>query len=200
MRAVSVEVTESSGVAGLLLPGCRVDVIATLRQDNMQIAKTIVENAKVQAVGVKMSRNKNESRGEPSKTVTLIVTSKDAEAIELASNSGKPRLVLRGMADTDRSHSSGVTFAELSGQAVPAAEVMPANADAEGSGGWGQFFSSLAAARADGATGMPPQPVRWPVQIIRGNDESTIFYEVSPRSVESKSGSSPSKDDSAASK
>jgi hypothetical protein len=47
---------------------------------------------------------------------------------------------------------------------------------------------------------MPPQPVRWPVQIIRGNDESTIFYEVSPRSVESKSGSSPSKDDSAASK
>src|SRR5947207_2156131 len=51
MRAVSVEVSESSGLAGLLVPGCRVDVIATLKQDNSQIAKTIVENAKVQAIG-----------------------------------------------------------------------------------------------------------------------------------------------------
>jgi len=49
MRAVSVEVNESSGVSGLLVPGCHVDVIATLRQadGNSQMARTIVENAKV---------------------------------------------------------------------------------------------------------------------------------------------------------
>ena len=191
MRAVSVEVTESSGLAGLLVPGARVDVIATLKQDNMQIAKTIVENAKVQAVGVKMSRQKGEGKSEPSKTVTLIVSTKDAEAIELASNSGKPRLVLRGMSDTDRSQSSGVTFAELSGQQIPATEVPPAGAG-DGEGGWGKFFASLAAARGEGATGMPPQPVRWPVQIIRGNNESTIFYEVSPKSSDLKNNHSSS--------
>jgi len=30
MRAVTIEVNETSGVAGLLVPGCRVDVVSTL--------------------------------------------------------------------------------------------------------------------------------------------------------------------------
>lgn len=176
MRAVSVEVSESSGLAGLLVPGARVDVIATLKQDNSQIAKTIVENAKVQAIGVKLSRGKGEDKGAPAaKTVTLIVTTKDAEAIELASNSGRPRLVLRGTSDTDRNAGPGMTFAELSGSNVPTAETMPAQPLT----GWDKLFAAIAArAGSDNAT-TPPQPVRWPVQIIRGNNESTIFYDVS---------------------
>jgi pilus assembly protein CpaB len=183
MRAVSVEVTESSGLAGLLVPGCRVDVIATLKQDDTQIAKTIVENAKVQAVGVKMSRNKGEKQ-EPSKTVTLIVTTKDAEAIELASHSGKPRLVLRGTQDTGPSESTGVTFAELSGQQIAPNMVTPPN-PSEGAAGWDRFMASLAANRGNGnSANSPAPPMRWPVQIIRGNEESTIFYEVSPKTGE----------------
>src|SRR5205814_4519660 len=54
MRAVAVDVNESSGVAGLITPGCRVDVIATLRMSESEIARTIDENVKVQAVNRKM--------------------------------------------------------------------------------------------------------------------------------------------------
>lgn len=183
MRAVSVEVSESSGLAGLLVPGCRVDVIATLKQDNSQIAKTIVENAKVQAIGVKLSRGKSDDKGAPAaKTVTLIVTTKDAEAIELASNSGRPRLVLRGTSDTDRLAGPGVTFAELSGTSVP---VEPA--PAQSFTGWDRMLAALAAHK----DGTVAAPVRWPVQIIRGNSESTIFYEMSPKPAEGSVAASP---------
>ncbi|CAN5380861.1 Flp pilus assembly protein CpaB [soil metagenome] len=178
MRAVSVEVSESSGLAGLLVPGCRVDVIATLRQDNSQIAKTIVEDAKVQAIGVKLSRGKSDDKGAPAaKTVTLIVSTKDAEAIELASNSGRPRLVLRGTSDTDRFAGPGITFAELTGTSVST----PQDTAPQPSSGWDRLLSALLNHPGNGSDVTPAQPVRWPVQIIRGNTESTIFYEVSAK-------------------
>src|SRR5215208_3909279 len=49
MRAVTVEVNEFSGVAGLLVPGCCVDVVSTLpdQQTKVSIARTIVQNVKV---------------------------------------------------------------------------------------------------------------------------------------------------------
>src|SRR5207247_1735545 len=107
MRSVTVDVSESSGVAGLLVPGCHVDVIATLRNGEQSVAKTIVENVKVQFVARsrtgRMGRTSMEL-GEadvagPAKTVTLIVTPKQANTIELANSQGKTRLVLRGNAD-----------------------------------------------------------------------------------------------------
>ncbi|MBC8104998.1 MAG: Flp pilus assembly protein CpaB [Anaerolineae bacterium] len=191
MRAVSVEVSESSGLAGLLVPGSRVDVIATLKQNDEQIAKTIVENVKVQAIGVKLSRGKNEDKGAPAaKTVTLIVTTKDAEAIELASNSGRPRLVLRGMADTDRTAGPGMTFAELSGASVPSTETVPTQQLT----GWERLFAAIASRSGNGGP-VVSQPVRWPVQIIRGNAESTIFYEVSAKPGEGSLAASPASAD-----
>lgn len=190
-RAVSVEVTESSAVAGLLNPGCRVDVIATLRSEDGghlgQMARTIVENVKVQAVNRRMVREKNEDPGTAAvKTVTLIVAPKDAEAIELASNSGKLRLVLRGSTDMAPTSSAGVTYSELTGRitSVPYAPPPPVSDPEQSGNGIERFLAAVmnTPGAQDVATAAPqrPQAMRQAVRIIRGNSESTIFYELQP--------------------
>jgi pilus assembly protein CpaB len=177
MRAVAVEITESSGVGWMLVPGCRVDVIAALRQESGEMARTIVENVKVQAVGQRLVKDRNDgngSRGEVMKTVTLIVTPKDAESIELAGNSGKLRLVLRGANDTRPTASSGVRMAELTGGAMP--DGQPTTKPTGG------FLSMLAALAAMPST-QPTSPVEQEIyvrraeRIIRGGSEGTVYYQ-----------------------
>jgi len=126
MRAVTIEVNETSGVAGLLVPGCRVDVVSTLvdQQTKASIARTIVQNVKVLAVGQRLTVNnagaKNESamsaEAAVARSVTLLVKPREAEAIDLASASGRTRLVLRGWFDEGvRQGGEGVSVAELLG-------------------------------------------------------------------------------------
>jgi pilus assembly protein CpaB len=125
MRAVTLEVNEFSGVAGLLVPGCRVDVVSTLpdQQTKISIARTIVQNVKVLAVGQRLTVNnagaKNESamsaEAAVARSVTLLVKPREAEAIELASSSGRTRLVLRGSFDEGVRQGDGVSVAELLG-------------------------------------------------------------------------------------
>jgi len=125
MRAVTVEVNEFSGVAGLLMPGCRVDVVSTLpdQQTKISIARTIVQNVKVLAVGQRLTVNnasaKNESamsaEAAVARSVTLLVKPREAEAIELCSSSGRTRLVLRGSFDEGLRQGEGVSVAELLG-------------------------------------------------------------------------------------
>src|SRR5205807_6621274 len=56
-RAISIDVSESSSVAGLLTPGCRVDVIASINdtQNGLMVARTLVQNVKVTALGQRVS-------------------------------------------------------------------------------------------------------------------------------------------------
>ncbi|WP_428936832.1 Flp pilus assembly protein CpaB [Fontivita pretiosa] len=115
-RAMTVEINEFSGVAGNLTPGCRVDVVATISGDHGEmLSRTIVQNVKVQALG---SRQQTDNDSAPIRSVTLIVTPKEAEAIELASATGRPRLVLRSGSDNDTTPTEGVTVAELRRSAV----------------------------------------------------------------------------------
>jgi pilus assembly protein CpaB len=117
MRAITVEVNETSGIAGMIVPGCRVDVVCTLngasRADT--IACTVVQDVLVQAVGQRLTaaRNPDEKEPPPIRTVTLIVSPRESEAIELASSTGRTRLVLRGANDRDLTQSNGVSFVAL---------------------------------------------------------------------------------------
>lgn len=119
MRAVTVEINEFTGLAGYLTPGSRVDVVATMNDDgNEMVSRTIVQNIRVQTVG---SRTQTE-QGTPVKSVTLIATPREAEAIELAATTSKPRLVLRSSTDNDTPVSDGITVAELRRSGVPASD------------------------------------------------------------------------------
>jgi pilus assembly protein CpaB len=120
MRAVTLEVNEYTGVAGLITPGCHVDILATINEGNGgQIARTIVQNVKVTAVGQRTVAAPTDSAqpNEPFRSVTVLAPVSEVETIELACATGRPRLVLRGGRDSDRVESAGITLKELRGTA-----------------------------------------------------------------------------------
>jgi pilus assembly protein CpaB len=119
MRAVTVEVSESGGLAGLLAPGSRVDVLLTTLAQNPEktAARTVVQNVAVLAVGQRLGPHKidNEKDSGPTRTVTLLTSPHDAEALELASAVRPLRLALRGTGDTADTESDGIQLSELRG-------------------------------------------------------------------------------------
>ena len=118
MRAITIEVNVFLGVGGFVTPGSRVDVISSMPGDKggEMVARTIVQNVRVTAVGSHLAMN-NEDNKEPLRSVTLIATPKEAQAIELACATGRPRLVLRSSADQKVDTSiAGVSVSELRGQ------------------------------------------------------------------------------------
>ena len=125
MRAVTLDVNETSGLAGMLLPGCRIDVVTTLTNETGQmLSRTIARNLQIIAIGRRFAESAKEPGKDegpepaPARTVTLLVTPKEAELIDLASHTGTPRLVLRGSRDTRgdlQNDLESVTIAELRG-------------------------------------------------------------------------------------
>ena len=127
-RAVTLEVNEISGVGGMLVPGCNIDIVTTISDKSGQmLSKTIVRNLKVLAVGRKITEAKENEKKDPNapeapvaRTVTLEVTPTQAELIDLAAHTGTPRLVLRGSRDSQDDvkngrPSEGITLAQLRG-------------------------------------------------------------------------------------
>ncbi len=91
MRAVTVDVNEITGVAGYLVSGCHVDLIQTVRDEKtgMPQARTLAQNVKVTAVGMKHNPQDGDGGGH---SITLLVTPPQAELIELACSVGRPQL------------------------------------------------------------------------------------------------------------
>ena len=104
-RAMTMNVDEPNSLAGMLLPGCHVDIVATLSAGKESIARTLIKNILVQAVGQRLTTAKPADGKEPGpfRTITIIVTPHDGELIELASSSAKIRLLLRGTSHSDNS-------------------------------------------------------------------------------------------------
>jgi len=114
MRAATFEINEMTGVAGYLVPGCHVDVVQTLKDERtgLPTARTIVQNVKVTAVGMRHNPQDGDGGG---RSITLLVTPPQAELLELASSIGRPRFALRGGNDLSVVETKGITFAELIG-------------------------------------------------------------------------------------
>jgi len=114
MRAATFEINEMTGVAGYLVPGFHVDVVQTLKDEKtgLPTARTLVQNVKVTAVGMRHNPQDGDGGG---RSITLIVTPAQAELLELASSIGRPRFALRGGNDLSVVESKGITFAELIG-------------------------------------------------------------------------------------
>lgn len=122
MRAITIEVDEFSGLAGLIRPGSIVDVMSTLRDrgaEDETLTRTIVQSVKVTAVGQRVStveETNDDEKKTLARSVTLLVTPEQAERIELAAVTSRPRLVLRSPGDVDDITSRGVTLADLRGR------------------------------------------------------------------------------------
>jgi pilus assembly protein CpaB len=95
-RAVTVRVNDVIGVAGFLLPGNYVDVVASGRDAGS--ARTILQNMKVLAVDQTASTSKDEPV--IVRAVTLEMTPDEAEQLVKATQSGAVQLTLRNPLDT----------------------------------------------------------------------------------------------------
>lgn len=116
MRAITVQTpTESSGVAGLLVPGDRVDLQLTLTRDGRSVAQavdrrvrpsavpteTLIENIEVLAVDTRLYSVDSDGEKEMSRSVTLIVQEGMQRDIARAGQLGTLTLVLRGREDRE---------------------------------------------------------------------------------------------------
>jgi pilus assembly protein CpaB len=112
MRSVTIEVSARTGAAGLILPGDRVDIMlitnardiagvpASVGRDTLSryAAEAILRDVKVIAVNQLLAKEPGTGPGINGQTVTLEVTSEDAQKILVASQIGTMVLSLRGWA------------------------------------------------------------------------------------------------------
>lgn len=98
-RAVTVRVDDVVGVAGFLLPGNHVDVVATRKDDRTQVvtAETILSDIKVLAVDQSIAANSNEPV--VVRAVTLEVTPEEGETLLKGKAAGSIQLALRNPLD-----------------------------------------------------------------------------------------------------
>jgi pilus assembly protein CpaB len=98
MRAVTIRVDDVVGVAGFLLPGNRVDVIATRKEDkDRAVTETILSNVRVLAVDQTAAAEKNEPV--VVRAVTLELKPEDAEVLMKGKALGTIQLALRNPLD-----------------------------------------------------------------------------------------------------
>jgi pilus assembly protein CpaB len=177
MRAVTIEFNDAGGLGAMLSPGCRVDVIASFidETNHETAAKAIIENARV----IQISRGNGSKGADANRSVTLVVSAREAVALEVSTARGKPRLVLRGTGDDTAMPTTAMTASEIAGlrrekekekeKPAPATQVVvvappppppppPATKPVE----------------------PPPPPPGHAVQIIRGGTEQTVVVDKPP--------------------
>ena len=107
MRAVSVHVTDSSGVVGLLRTGQKVDVQMVVNHGGGPtdtVVRTVLEDLKVLAVSLQPDPS---MQGFSLPVVTLLAKPAQADVLALADSGARVRLTLRNPLD-DETRSSGV--------------------------------------------------------------------------------------------
>jgi len=128
MRAVTVPVNVSTGVAGFVFPGDHVDIVLTQQVQGggdgaaLKVSETIIRNVRVLATDQRLTDKNDDGKTEVKtfSNVTMEVTPRIAEKIAVAQSMGQLSLSLRSIADNT---------AELE-RAVASGDVkVPANAD-----------------------------------------------------------------------
>lgn len=133
MRAVTVPITATSGIAGFIFPGDRVDLILTHEVGDSdgrtrQVSETVLRNVRILAV----DRRTNDQSNQPAlgKTVTIEVTPKIAEKISVLRRVGQISLSLRSLARAENESSEALSQEDI----LPDASRFTHTWDAEVSG------------------------------------------------------------------
>src|SRR5438034_1355510 len=125
MRATAVKTNEVTNIAGFIFPGSHVDVLVTLRPENIASTetRTVLQNVLVLSTGTKMDPDPN-GKPENVNVVTLLVTPEQSEKLALAQNQGTIHFVLRNGGDSASPDVRPVDMAELAGIAKKPLEPM----------------------------------------------------------------------------
>jgi pilus assembly protein CpaB len=128
MRAASLEVNQVSGVSGFVLPGDRVDVLATVDSRSAMddaVTRTVLQNVEVLAAGQKTAQQDNKPI--TVQVVTLLVDPSGAETLALALHEGKVHLILRNPDDQGVVQVASLSTREMLGRG-PQLAAAPARA------------------------------------------------------------------------
>ena len=107
MRAITVPVSNTAGVAGFIFPGDRVDMVLTQNVAGggdgppLKVSETIIRNLRVLATDQRIDSKDEEGKTvvKTFSTVTVEVTPRIAEKITVAQSVGSLSLALRSIAD-----------------------------------------------------------------------------------------------------
>jgi pilus assembly protein CpaB len=112
-RALAVKGDKVIGISGFILPGNRVDILATLKnpRSKSEVTKVVLENILVLATGAEIQKN---DKGEPAPVdvYTLEVTPEEGEKLSLAATNGKLQFALRNFTDAETVLTKGATITE----------------------------------------------------------------------------------------
>ena len=119
MKAVTIRVNDVEGVGGFVLPGDRVDVVLTRQIDKGQASTEVVlQNTRVLAVD--QSADERTAKAAVAKSVTLEVTTVEAQKVWLASSVGSLSLLLRKAGETGETQTRKITLNDLGSNDAPA--------------------------------------------------------------------------------
>lgn len=121
MRAITVAVSSTSGVAGFVFPGDRVDIVLTQQVEGggdgppLKASETILRNVRVLATDQRMTAQDEEGKPvvQNASTVTLEATPKIAEKIAVAQTIGQLSLSLRSIADNSAELERAIASGEV---------------------------------------------------------------------------------------
>jgi len=159
MRAVAIRVNAETLAGGFVLPGSKVDILATLRGDGGSRTVTILQDMLVLAVETKSTRSSEDAQSMLGNTVTLAVWPEEAQALTNAAACGELRLSLRGVGDNDKKRIKPISTGDLA---------RPQQNDDGGPGGpaestaytGGATIPTLPPAPRDPTTAEPSRPER----------------------------------------
>jgi pilus assembly protein CpaB len=112
MKAVTIRVNDVEGVGGFVLPGDHVDVVLTRQIEKGQATTEVVlQNTRVLAVD--QSADERSNKAAVAKSVTLEVSTIDAQKVWLASTVGSLSLLLRKAGETAETKTHKITLKDL---------------------------------------------------------------------------------------
>ena len=113
-RAVSFRINDVSGIAGLIQPNSRVDIVVVMDggSGKGRMAKVFMENMRILAIG---SDPQGSEDGRPinAPVATVEATPSEGEELALMTTQGQIQLMLRGYGDPDSAKTSGATTTQI---------------------------------------------------------------------------------------
>jgi pilus assembly protein CpaB len=112
-RAMSFRINDVSGIAGLIQPNSRVDILVVINGgEKGQLAKLAMENMRILAIAAATQRQ-DDGRAINASVATVEVTPEEAEKLAIVTSQGQIQLILRGYGDPDSAKTKGATSSQV---------------------------------------------------------------------------------------
>jgi pilus assembly protein CpaB len=184
MRAVTLMLSADEALKNLVYPGGMVDVLAYLKmpaaregEKDEQVSVTLLRGVQVLAVDARsiVSSSKDQATPVPEEgsssrklLVTLMVSPKDAELLQLAQQYGQVSLTMRNPMDDSREEASGTPLSQLVRLYRRPEAAPPPRRPAP--------IPALTLASTPAALTKPAEPVRWQTVIYRGGQSEVETF------------------------